>query len=365
MEIGLIVKVSKLCNLRCVYCYEYPELANQQRMSVGEIATLFVRLRNHFAASVEPRNRHRLHFIWHGGEPFAQPISYWKEILVQQKRIFKGRLPRGVIRNSVQSNLLLLTQNHLPLLRREFELGFSYDVVNDYRVDAAGKSSGERVRKKVDWLLQNRIPLSGIAVVSRANVDQPQQIAEYFLERGLGFRALNLYESLDTLPQIQASAVPLEAYVGFLKKLYSLSIVRKALREGCWIDPFREAMKIRSAWRAKKVCRLSESELAAKDWYLGINTNGDTYGPGDMYHPTYRYGNVFRQSLAELLSSEGRKRRIARSLSRLQTVCSRCPFFRRGCAGIFVSHATEEDYERFVSLGGCYERVAAEMIHES
>jgi len=35
-----VMKVSKLCNLRCTYCYEYDELANRERMSLDQLAHL-------------------------------------------------------------------------------------------------------------------------------------------------------------------------------------------------------------------------------------------------------------------------------------------------------------------------------------
>ena len=33
-----VMKISKYCNLRCTYCYEYNELGNKERMSLDHIA---------------------------------------------------------------------------------------------------------------------------------------------------------------------------------------------------------------------------------------------------------------------------------------------------------------------------------------
>jgi sulfatase maturation enzyme AslB (radical SAM superfamily) len=37
----IVVKVSKLCNLRCEYCYEYPELGNRAAMSREQLAAMY------------------------------------------------------------------------------------------------------------------------------------------------------------------------------------------------------------------------------------------------------------------------------------------------------------------------------------
>src|SRR5437870_638608 len=123
MYIGLIVKASKLCNLRCTYCYETPELANRQRMAPESVEQMFTHIREFLKGWEKTSENHQLDFIWHGGEPFAQPISYWNAILRKQDKVF-GASKNVAIVNNVQSNLTLLTEDHLPLLRH-FRLGFS------------------------------------------------------------------------------------------------------------------------------------------------------------------------------------------------------------------------------------------------
>jgi len=61
-----VVKISKFCNLRCTYCYEYAELGLKHRMSLDQIATMF----KHAADHVESNKLDDLSFVWHGGEPF-------------------------------------------------------------------------------------------------------------------------------------------------------------------------------------------------------------------------------------------------------------------------------------------------------
>src|SRR5262249_59245690 len=199
MKIGFIVKVSKLCNLRCTYCYETPELANRARMSLENMERMFVHIRDYLRDWGAETETHELQFIWHGGEPFAQPVDYWEGILAAQRSLFGEEFQRSSLINSIQSNLTLLKEKHLPLLRH-FALAFSFDVINDLRVDTRGNPTGELVRRKVDWLMAEKVPLAGIAVISQANFKYPQEIADYFLQRGIAFRVLDIYQATDTLP---------------------------------------------------------------------------------------------------------------------------------------------------------------------
>jgi uncharacterized protein len=68
-QIEFVLKLSKFCNLRCSYCYEYNDLGDRTLMPLGNVEKL---LRN--IASFEPYQTQKLDdafsFIWHGGEPF-------------------------------------------------------------------------------------------------------------------------------------------------------------------------------------------------------------------------------------------------------------------------------------------------------
>lgn len=361
-EIELIIKTSKLCNLRCTYCYETPELANKARMSLEDIRRMFLHLRSYiWSRSVRD---YRLRLLWHGGEPFAQPISYWEAILKLEEEVFGKRFRKRAITNDVQSNLTLITEKHLPILR-QMRVGFSYDVLNDFRVNAAGRPTDDLVRRKIEWLQKEGIPIGGIAVVSKANVDHPDEVAGFFVEKGIPFRALQIYHDMDKFEAIRNVAVPFERYLQFLMNLSKIPTVQTLLEAGrCPIEPFAEAKRTYSTWKRGGKASLAEEECFVREWALGVNTNGDIYSPGDMYNEEYRYGNIFRQSLDEVLVSVGRGRRIKRSKERMKEICFNCPFFRHGCFGTFVSHATREEYRGFQRVGCCFNSYVARRFME-
>jgi sulfatase maturation enzyme AslB (radical SAM superfamily) len=222
------------------------------------------------------------------------------------------------------------------------------------------------VTSKVEWAREVGLDLAGIAVISRVNAAQPERIAEYFLSRHIGFRALNIYQSLDLLPQIREAAVPFADFVAFCRRLYAVPAVRRNVLGGILdIDPLTTAHQRLRINAGLRRANIGVQASVAREWALGVNTNGDTYGIGDVYFPRYRYGNIFRQSLQELLDSEGRARRMARSRERMARVCRSCFLYRKGCPGTYVSHATPESFRDYERAGGCEVALLARHIRDN
>src|SRR4026208_2120843 len=130
-SIQYVIKISKFCNLRCTYCYEYAELGRKERMSLDKIAAFF----HHALDYALEEKLEYLDFIWHGGEPFLIPIAMYDAIGNMQREILGDKV---AYQNVAQTNLTILTDKHLELLKsqRFFRgIGVSFDVYGDQRVD--------------------------------------------------------------------------------------------------------------------------------------------------------------------------------------------------------------------------------------
>ena len=366
MNIVFVVKASKLCNLRCTYCYETPELANPARMSLGEIETFYLRIVEYLREWGKTHESHHVEFIWHGGEPLAQPLAYWKAVHELQQQVFDTTETNVTVSNALQTNLTLISPKHLPLLRR-FNVGFSYDVINDLRITANGQSTNELVLKNVRWLLSENVPLGGIAVISKSNVHDPQSVAEFFIHHNIPFRVLHIFHGKDLLPSAEQVAVSFREYITFCQTLAQLPCVGEALTDGLSIDPFSTSRLLLERRNSESLPKSVPSTRHHQELALVVNTNGDIYPPGDCFHPKYCYGNIFTQSFEEILyCSDGRTRRIERTEERLQTICTQCFLFKNGCEGAFVSHASPEEYREFKEMGSChYGALAAWMQDRS
>ena len=150
-----VVKVSKYCNLRCTYCYEYLELGNKERMSLAAMRLLF----ENVAAYANAHALSSAEFIWHGGEPFLIPIDYFSQVQAMQEDILGDKV---AYTNAVQTNLTVLTAGHLSLLGKGHlfeDIGISFDVFfGDQRVDTAGKLRTDTIVANMQKLNDAGIP---------------------------------------------------------------------------------------------------------------------------------------------------------------------------------------------------------------
>ncbi len=354
MKFSLLIKNSKFCNLRCKYCYEFPDLAKKDLLSPDQIAAIFKKTKDHLDRAEGDPSLHILEFTWHGGEPLVQSGSYWQELIDHQIKIFGHEFQKTNIINAMQTNLTLLKPDHLPVLKEHYKIGFSYDVLNDLRVNVGGQPSAELVWQNLKKLFSRGIKTSGIVVVSKNNIHAPEEIAEFYLSRGLSFKVLTIYRNLDKLEQIQPYAVDYDDFKNFLLRLWRLPSIQTALLEGKKIRPFYEAQRLAKFQQYGIEMGTPLNDLIEDDFILGVDTDGSVYGVGDMYRPDFLYGNILNDSWEKILASKGRVERILQTRTRFEKICFQCPFFKKGCNGNFVSHGTPEEVRTFETDGICH-----------
>ena len=134
--VSWVVKVSKLCNLRCRYCYEWNELHQTQRMSLGEWKRLLESIRRYHERRIaEVGEPFTTTIIWHGGEPLLLPLPYLRAVFDLQHQMLGGLLDNGAVVNALQTNLYRISDEQIGLLKAEkIQLGVSCDVVGGVRL---------------------------------------------------------------------------------------------------------------------------------------------------------------------------------------------------------------------------------------
>src|SRR3954470_13166336 len=102
-RVDIVCYTSKLCNLRCRYCYELPLLGDRTRMGFAQIEQMFANVEAGYRGLGEPVE---ITFQWHGGEPLLIPPETYRRIFQIQRRVFAGSIHR--IRNAIQSNFTVM-----------------------------------------------------------------------------------------------------------------------------------------------------------------------------------------------------------------------------------------------------------------
>lgn len=352
--LNLVLKLSKLCNLRCTYCYEYDHLGDKARMPLPALGRFLTSFAAHCGTVDIPAP---IQFVLHGGEPALLPADYLRAFVdLQRQTLGAAGIP---YRNALQTNLYRVKDQTLDLLK---ELGISMSVSTDVagaeRVTGTGADAEARVKVNLDRLLDSErsegLLKGAIAVLHAGNSDKAIQTFEYFADRKLSYRILPIFAMTDAPERMRQLMLSPQRVVEALKQVALASFSRPG--KSITIYPLQEYLMA-------AVHHLRRQPVAAYDpeegeWALIIDTNGDVYNHGEAYLPNSQMGNVFRDSFDAIMRSEGRRRALAVRRQR-QRVCEFCDF-ARSCTRVPMIEAVPS--ERGENGGSLNCTVAKPMI---
>lgn len=329
--VQFVVKISKFCNLRCRYCYEYDELGDRRAMSREQLIAMYRNLRDYYVTrDAEDGQRTELRFIWHGGEPLVIPPHMYLETFADQREVFGDDL---VIRNAVQTNLTILDDARIALLRDGFDfVGVSLDVFGGLRVNSGGKDSQAMVLANLDRARAAGITLGCITVLTRRNIHLVEKIYRFFVRAGLPFRVLPLFDGAHE-GQHEGFEVGTEALAEACNELVDLWLTSS---ERVRVTPIHDYIQ--------RVVRhltpgLRPRYFSKRAWNptVLVNTDGSCFSYGDPYgDPDWCLGNLFESSIADIYAGEVFERSCRAAEARMAANCTTCPYFG-SCDGYSIA----------------------------
>ena len=175
-HLHVVIKLSKLCNLRCEYCFEYDQLGEPARMGSAQLRQLFINIRD-YVRTLPPQPR-VVHLVLHGGEPLLLPPAMVHEFFALKTKVFAGEPLHTQV--ELQTNLVRLSEASLTMLRETgVGVGVSHDVVGGARVDISGRERHAAVLRNLERLRGAGVPFGGISVLHRRNLDRVDAIFDF------------------------------------------------------------------------------------------------------------------------------------------------------------------------------------------
>lgn len=324
-----VIKLSKLCNLRCQYCYEFESLSDPSRLSTSDLNLLFRRV-----AEYSSEQRIRADFVWHGGEPLLMGPEYFDELFAIQSRCFAAA--RASFTNSIQTNLYQLKEPALELLQRFDSIGVSLDLFGDMRVNINGALSQKRVLENMEVLKGRGIRFGCICVLSRPVKDRIDQVFDFFSQAKIGFRLLPIYRTAFEGQHDRWGLTESEVSETFIR------VFDRMIKEapGITIAPIDDYLSTVVRRHLGKLAPSAYANGKTYEMLFIVDTDGQTYSSADAYSPKHAYGSILESSVSELLVSDGYKKSLHERLGRLQD-CQHCEF-NQNCSGKFLGEATPE-----------------------
>jgi uncharacterized protein len=326
-RVQFVVKTSKLCNLRCRYCYEFSELGQRDAITLSQLRAMYRHIAEYYERYSDPVS---IEFDWHGGEPLLlDPDFYWTTFDDQTNIFLKDTLS---VTNVVQTNLLVLNERLIKLLFEGFDgVGVSIDLFGGLRVRSSGVDSQETVLKNMDQLRRSGIDFGCITVLTKQNIDHSSRIFRFFEKAGISFRLLPVFRGA-TDTQNEAYQLSDKDVLGSLKEFFELWVncTRPII-----VEPlFTYTEHILAAYTSDR--RHYYDKSSWESIYI-VNTDGNVYSYADLYNPTYCHGNIFVQPLSQLIRGRGHERAIHAAVARMNMTCASCRHHGRACSGYPVA----------------------------
>jgi len=322
------IKASKLCNLRCRYCYEWNELGSPARLSLPEWAKIFQAIKT--ATELQSQRTGvpvKAQIVWHGGEPLLLPSDYMQAVLAMQESILgRAALEAGTYANAIQTNLYKLTDDKLDLLKQgEFHVGVSMDLSGGVRLAAGGQRTEARVAENMDRLARAGIPFGAITVLAGHTVKHLRAIYDFMEAQNLSFRVLPLFAAPLNTPGAsfavsneEMAAALCDLFLYWMERDFSVTVapLQRYLQTA-----LMEVNGLQSTpWRRRE----------HGDGVLVVNTDGGLYQVIDAYEEGKALGNLFEQPIEIILRSPAYAASLDRNDALEAEHCGPC-FFRDTC----------------------------------
>lgn len=303
--------VGSLCNMACEYCY-YLEKAHLYEGSARSIMSDEL-LEKFIREYIEAQTLPEVLFTWHGGETLMRPLSFYQKVMDLQRKYARGR----TINNSIQTNGTLLTDDWCRFFHdHQWLVGVSIDgpqeFHDEYRKTRQGKPSFVKVMQGIRLLNKHQVEWNALAVVNDFNADYPLDFYRFFKEIGCRYiqftpiverlvphadgRHLAAVEEGEGQPVTEFSVSP-EQWGEFLCTLFD-EWVRNDV--GHYFIQLFDSTLANWVGAQPGVCTLAQT-----CGHAGVmEFNGDVYSCDHFVFPQYKLGNIYTQSLVEMMYSQ-------------------------------------------------------------
>lgn len=327
----MLKPVGAHCNLACDYCYYLEKLnlyPNAQHVMSDELLEKFTE------EYIESQMMPDVLFTWHGGETLMRPLSFYKKALEFQKKYAKGRK----IDNCIQTNGTLLTDEWCRFFHdNNWLVGISIDgpqeFHDEYRRTRHGLPSFRKVMHGIELLNKYQVEWNAMAVVNDFNGDYPLDFYHFFKQIGCHYiqftpiveriakhsdgRHLAAVEE-ENDETADFSVAP-EQWGSFTCAIFD-EWVKNDVGD-YFIQLFDSTL---ANWMGEQpgVC-----SLAKTCGHAGVmEYNGDVYSCDHFVFPQYKLGNIYRETLVEMMYSSKQQAFGQAKYTSLPKQCKQCPY---------------------------------------
>ncbi len=354
-HLTVILKPTNRCNAGCVYCSNWQASQKHKTMSMEILEKIFQRIEEWVIFS--KRARH-IKIIWHGGEPTLMPVPFFEKVISLEEKLIDTH---GLhLENNLQSNLLFLKDEKLDVLERlltfrgqKQTIGTSFDPLPGIRT--IGRGDYNKIWfDSIKVLEEKGFPYGIVYVVHQGTLDNLDTVVDTFTTQfpRTGIRFNPLYkEGRAGIDECRPLYISASQWGDFLIRLYRKW--EELDKAPSW-QPLREMEEFHTGKSSRLCCDYSGKCGTS---HLGIDADGSIYCCGRGIDRKYKsYGNVFDNTIPQILSSAARKEMINRSAYLEKTHCLDCKWWRYCHGGCPMDSAISHNDDIFHKTNFCAAR---------
>ncbi|MBL8993257.1 MAG: anaerobic sulfatase maturase [Spirochaetia bacterium] len=339
-----------ICNLDCKYCF-YLE---KEKLYPGT-TDFFMKpdtQEAYIRQYIESQDVPEIHFAWQGGEPTLLGIPFFERTVELQKKYCP---PGKKIFNAFQTNGTLVDDAWCEFFKKkDFLIGLSMDgpkaVHNRYRVTKGGGDTWDKVMNALSLLKKHAVEFNTLTVVNRELSKAPLEIYRFLKEHGSGYMQFiplverkgsevgtlatppvyNEKGELEEVSSVTPWSVQPGDYGSFLTAIFD-EWVRNDVGK-VFVQLFDVQLGI---WMGHPSSLCIFSETCGKA--LALEHNGDLYSCDHYVYPEHKLGNLFKESLGDMVRSEKQQKFGTDKKDTLPKYCRDCEV-RFACNGECPKH---------------------------
>jgi radical SAM protein with 4Fe4S-binding SPASM domain len=321
--IGFIMMPTLDCNLSCDYCF-----AKRQKQYMGEEALyqLFTKVRK----LSNKLNAKTINFYWQGGEVFLLSPAWFEKMNRVSNYVFNNNPEdKYTLSHKIQSNLILYNSEWKNVVQHVFNasIGSSMDFPNIYR-KVSGRSHTEFEKlwiEKREEALKDGFTVGIITVPNKMTLEVgAREFYDYFIKKiKTRYFQINLPYTIYNKREIYN--LDKTNLANFLKQLFEIWW-KEGLNNGISISPFNKFLERFIDFTQNRLSCVHSKSCGSH--FFCIAPDGGI-GLCDCWvssYPEYNYGNIFTDSVEEIINSVNRQKFIQRLPHILDSDCLKCKY---------------------------------------
>ncbi len=311
------------CNLRCRYCFYLPKLSLFGTQAAHRMSDEVL---EHLVRSYFNTYQPTYVFNWQGGEPTLMGLDFFERVIELQRRYAPDD---SRVSNTIQTNATLIDGEWAGFIARNriltgVSLDGPEDIHNEYRLDAAGHGSFDKVMAGIEHLRSAGAEFNILSMVTATNAERAKEMFAFFTRNKFNHQQYIPCVEFDADGAPRDYTVSPEGWGRFLVDLFHAWYPRKVRRIS--IRNFDNVVNFLAAGE------YSSCTMRGKcDQYFVVEHNGNVYPCDFFVEQEWKLGNIMEDDWSHFLGSP-LYHRFGAMKSRWNPACSDCSYLHL-CSG--------------------------------